>query len=404
MSTQFYNERRKDKAADREADRADRQAERAESRRDQDAELRRVQAAKKAKTEQVLKARQARAVAWSRRTAWATANRARIFVWFVMGCSIVPAVISQVGALTDAKVHLALAALLAAMMEGTAWAMHALGAEAEAKGKPAGPYRAGMWAGGLVAAAINYWHGTEQYKDHGWVAWVLALSSLVAVWLVDRSTHAGSMPTRAERKAKKAGALHAKKRAHHHADVLEVAQRLLSAAPYGRLSEDDAWLTAWHYVHGVPVAGVTAELIGAQLTAEARVQEVISPAPVLDPEMPPDPFLDDADSVYLTGFPAALEAASRPVPGSTESLGGKGLPAPHKAPQKPLVGGADRPLDDGDVKRVRDLARVLRSSGQSLTTTAVRKLLGCRAEYAVRVRHAVESGSDGDGPALAGAR
>jgi hypothetical protein len=411
----YYTERRKDRAADREADRQDRIAERAELRKDAEAERRRKAADRKAADEKRAQARQARAAKLSRVTGWVTANPARAFVRLVQVCSIVPAVVSQIGALTDATVSVILAALLAVMLEGSAWALVAMGSQAEGE-RSTRTYRLGAWTAGAIAAWINYSHGVQQYPQH-WVAWVLAMSSLVAVWLTDLQTHSGKGPTRAQKKIARQRAAHAKARTEHHPEVLDVAQRLLSATPHGRLHPDDAWQVAWSYVHGVEVPGVTADLIGHQLEAQARVAEVAAPMPLYvdDPEMPPDPFLEDENQAYRAAFPAVLEAAMRGVPGTVEPLGGIGQDGPHGAPQKGAASGrqtgprtaAPRPLDPQDLVKVRRLADALAAAEKPLTAPEVRKLLGCRNEYAVRLRKAVEAeraASDGDdGGELVGA-
>jgi len=419
-STGFYAERRKDKAADRQADREDKLAERAEARKDADAERRRQAADRKERDERRAKARAARAAKAAKLTGWVQADPARAFVRLVQTCSIVPAVVSQVGALTSAGVEPLLAGLLAAMLEGTAWALVAMGARAEGE-RSTRTYRLGAWTAGSIAAWINYAHGSKEYPAASWVAVVLALSSLVAVWLTDLQTHAGKGPTRAEKKLAKERAAHTKARAADHPAVLAVANRLISATPFGALDPDDAWRVAWNFTEGSEVTGVTAELIAGQLQAQARVAEVSAPRTVveLEPGMPPDPFLDDEDSVYRQAFPEALEAASRRSSDSPESLGGIGPHGPHGGPgagsaaeQKQAVGNGrqaagERPLNPNDLTQVRHLADLLESSGQNLTAPQIRKLLGCRNEYAVRLRRAVEaerSSGDDDGGQLVGAR
>ncbi|MFF2077124.1 hypothetical protein ACFVXG_20470 [Kitasatospora sp. NPDC058162] len=412
----FYTERRKDKAAERAEARQDLAAERAEARKDADAERRRQAADRKERDQRKAEARSKRAAKVARLTGWVRADPARAFVRLVQVCSIVPAVVSQVGALTDATVFVLMAALLATMLEGLAWALVAMGSKAEGE-RSTRTYRAGAWVAGAIAGAINFAHGWSQYTEHRWVAVVLALSSVAAVWITDLQTHGGKGPTKAEKQAAVERAAHAKARAAHHPEVMEVAERLLSASPFGALNPDDAWQTAWHYVHGVAVTGVTSDLIAAQLQAQARVTEVAVPRPVtVDPDMPPDPFLDDEDSVYRAAVPEALEAASRWRLENPESLGGIGLQAPRggpqkavSAPRKDLAGngretGGERPLDPEHLEKVRALAKVLSDAGQALTAPQIRKLIGCRNEYAIRLRNAVQPKDGGDGPEMAGAR
>jgi hypothetical protein len=302
------------------------------------------------------------------------------------------------------------------MLEGSAWALVAMGSRAEGE-RSTRTYRIGAWTAGAIAAWINYSHGLAGYPSAHWVAWVLALSSLVAVWLTDLQTHSGKGPTRAQKKTARQQAAHAKARAEHHPEVLAVAERLLSATPHGRLHPDDAWQVAWSYTHGVDVPGVTAELIGHQLQAQARVAEVATPMPLYvdDPEMPPDPFLEDENQAYRAAFPAALEAAMRGVPGTVGPLAGIGQDGPHGAPDKAAASGrqtgrrtpSERPLDPQDLVKVRRLADALAAAEKPLTAPEVRKLLGCRNEYAVRLRTAIQAeraGSDGDdGGELVGA-
>ena len=432
MSSQFYSERRKDLALKHEAElaaqnakrvaaREDAAARRAEDRKDADAERRRKQADRKAADDRRALARRNRAAKVRKVTGWIQADPARAFVRLVQVCSIVPAVISQVGALTGAGVDTVLAGLLAAMLEGAAWALVAMGSRAEGE-RSTRTYRVGAWTAAAIAAAINFSHGRQEYAGHTWVAVVLGLSSLIAVWLTDLQTHGGRGPTKAEKALAKARAEHTKRRAAHHSGVLEVAERLLSATPYGSLHPDDAWKIAWGYVEGVEVPGVTAKLIAGQLQAQARIGEVSAPRanPAgWDPAMPLDPFLTGEDSVYRAAFPEALEQASRRSSDSPEPLGGIGAQRPGNGPQKGTAAAqkqgagngqqtaGERPLDPEDLAQVRSLADLLEASGQALTAPQVRKLLGCRNEYAVRLRRAIETeraGRDDDGGELAGAR
>ncbi|WP_327069276.1 hypothetical protein [Kitasatospora sp. NBC_01302] len=420
-STGFYKERRADRAAERLADREDAAARRTEDRKDADAERRRKAADRRERDERKAKARRARAAKVAKLTGWVQADPARAFVRLVQTCSIVPAVVSQVGALTGAGVGELLAGLLAAMLEGAAWALVAMGSKAEGE-RSTRTYRVGAWTAALVAAAINFSHGRQEYAAHTWVAVVLGLSSLVAVWLTDLQTHGGRGPTKTEKKLAAERAAHTKRRAQHHPEVLAVAERLLSANPFGALHPDDAWRVAWQFAEGIEVTGVTADLIAGQLKAQARVSEVSAPPamPVdWDPEMPPDPFLTDEEGVYRRAFPEALEEASRRSSDGPLALDGKGLQGSRRgpeaavpAPQKQAPGNGrqvadERPLVPEDLAQVRVLADLLAGTGQGLSVKKIRDLLHCRSDYAVRLRNAVEaerSGRDDDGGELAGTR
>ncbi|MFG3050185.1 hypothetical protein ACGFZP_04395 [Kitasatospora sp. NPDC048239] len=399
--SEYRAERRADRRDEREQDRLDAEAARLRREADRlDAEQARS------------RARAARAERLGRLVAWVTTNPARAFVRLVQACSIVPAVVSQVAALDHADVALLLAVLLSAMLEGGAWALVAMGAQAEGE-RSTRTYRLGAWAAGLVAAGINLAHGWQQYPDARWVAAVLALSSIGAVWLTDLQTHGGRGPTTAEKKQAKEKAEHARRRAEHHPKVRAVADRLLSAAAYGALSADEAWRIAWEYVHGVTTPGLTAELLAQRLNARARVAEVSTlPAPAdLWPGMPDDPFpaltlplpSGPSDGVYLDTVPEGLGSASPITAEALEALYGNGsnVSAPNSGEpvNKPSADGGgsasgtagDRTLDPADLARVRVLAANLAANGEELSSRKVRALLGCRTGYAVRLCAAVRA-------------
>ncbi|MGA5818831.1 hypothetical protein ACPC54_13360 [Kitasatospora sp. NPDC094028] len=385
----YRAERRVDRQAARADDRADRREEREQARLDAEAARQRREADRRSAEEVRDRRRAARAERFGRVTGWVIANPARTFVRLVQACSIVPAVVSQVVALDHAKVYLLLAVLLAAMLEG------------------------GAWAAGTVAGGINFAHGWQQYPHHHWVAFVLALSSIGAVWLTDLQTHGGRGPTTAEKKQAKERAEHARLRADHHPEVRKVADRLLSAAPFGALSTDEAWRIAWEYVHGVTVPGLTAELLARRLNARARVAELSAlPAPAdLWPGMPDDPFpaltlplpTGPSDGVYLDTVPDGLRNTSPITLDALEALYGTGSNVPAPTLGNTVAGlsaggggnasGAieDRSLDPADLARVRVLAADLAARGDRLSTRKVRSLLGCRNDYAVRLRAAVEA-------------
>ncbi|MER5350693.1 hypothetical protein ABT093_10210 [Kitasatospora sp. NPDC002551] len=407
---EYRAERREDRRAERADARADRRDEREQTRLDAEATRRRREADRRAAEEAKDRRRAARAARFGRVTGWVAANPARAFVRLVQACSIVPAVVSQVAALDHADVALLLAVLLAAMLEGGAWALVAMGAQAEGE-RSTRTYRLGAWAAGIVAGGINFAHGWTQYSDARWVAAVLALSSIGAVWLTDLQTHGGRGPTTAEKKTAKERAEHARRRTEHHPEVRAVADRLLSAAAYGALSADEAWRIAWEYVHGVTVPGLTAELLARRLNARARVAELSAlPAPAdLWPGMPDDPFpaltlplpSGPSDGVYLDAVPDELRNASPITAEALEALYGTGsnVPAPNltgPVDEPPASEGGnasgpagERPLDPADLARVRILAADLAADGEELSTRKVRSLLGCRNETAVRLRAAV---------------
>ncbi|MER7938824.1 MULTISPECIES: DUF2637 domain-containing protein [unclassified Streptomyces] len=230
-----------------------------QTRRDAEAKRRQEQAEKRVRQQEKERNKAARRAKYGKVTGWLNRNPVTAFVGFVMVCSIVPAVISQVGALADAGVFVLLAALLSAMLEGTAWALTFMGKKAEDEGRPAGKYRVATWVTAFLAAAVNYWHWSEALPNQTWVAVVFAASSLIAIYLWDMKTHGSHGKTTEERREEKAREKHLADRRKHHKDIAAEADRLLSALPFGSIDEEEAFATAWRIKMGAE-PGLSAEV------------------------------------------------------------------------------------------------------------------------------------------------
>jgi Protein of unknown function (DUF2637) len=351
----YYDQRRKDKLADREADREDKRLEiearlkaeelRAEQRRKDAAEKRRLELAER-RARQAEKEQKATAAAArrARRIAWLKSHPANVFVAFVMTASIVPAVISQVGALSGAGVPLVLAVLLAAMLEGSAWAVTFMAMQAENEGRPTGRFRSAGWLAAALASAVNLWHGLEEYQAHPWVAFVLAGSSLVAFTVWDLKTHGTHGKSKQEKAAEEAKEKHLSARRKHHKDVYETAQKLLAAVPLGSITDEDAFATAWRIHHGAE-PGMSAELYAAatgsrvQLGAAFELGEHVRPellragmlASALNPLPQTMPTLGPVSVLPVsTGSQTAAESGASPQVASQ-------IPPAEKAPAKPAL-------------------------------------------------------------------
>jgi len=256
----YREERRADRAAERAQDREDmrlkleaqlkaKEIEAEQKRKDAEAKAEQARKDAEAKRRQELADKRARQQEKARKKAerrarvvkvgrWLNANPVTAFVGFVMVCSIVPAVISQVGALADAGVFVLLAALLSAMLEGTAWALTFMGKQAEDAGRPAGKYRVAIWCTAFLAAAVNYWHWSEALPEQTWVAVVFAASSLIAIYLWDMKTHGSHGKTREERLREKARRQHLKDRRKHHKDIADEAEELVRTTSHLELATE----------------------------------------------------------------------------------------------------------------------------------------------------------------------
>ncbi|MFI8398726.1 hypothetical protein ACIGG5_00550 [Streptomyces sp. NPDC085463] len=266
----YREDRRADRAAERAQDREDRRLEleaaaqreqlKAEERRkDAEAKRRQEQADRKAKLAEKAAKKAAAAAKRAKAIRWLKANPATLFVAFVMVASIVPAILSQIGALTGASVAGPMAGLLAAMLEGGAWAITFMGKQAEDAGREPRKYRIGTWAVATVAAAVNFWHGLEAYGAHPWVAFVLGASSLFAIYIWDLKTHGSHGKTKAEKKAEKERRAHVAARRKHHPQIVEQAVKLQAALPFGVLDDEAAFAAAWR-IHTGAEPGLSAQL------------------------------------------------------------------------------------------------------------------------------------------------
>jgi hypothetical protein len=158
-------------------------------------------------------------------------------------------------------------------LEGAAWVMAAGVAYADERRLP-------VWVRWLLrglsmgaagyAASINYGYGLSleghglSASDAAAVGWGLAAVTMlgplffeVRQWVLTLTAAAADPKKRAEEKAR---AAHEKRRRRHHKTVADIADRLISAAPYGALKFEDAWAQAWSIVHGTDRLGMTPRL------------------------------------------------------------------------------------------------------------------------------------------------
>lgn len=297
--TDWRTARRADRAAEREQDREDARLraelerdeklfreERAAARADAEAERRRQEKAQRRKDRAA--ARSQRSARWRKRAQAVRDNGDVAATLAVMGCGMIPALVAQERALVGLGMGLLLGCLLPVMLELGAWAATAGEARALREHRRVLPYRVAVWAFATLAAGVNLWHGSHDYGLGGGI--VLAASSIapVALWhMVMAGRHsAKAKRTRAEiaaeRKARaeaKARAKHLKDRRQHHPKVAALADRLLSAAPYGSLDPEEAWRQAWEATHGATALGMTPELYAAAVAARQRLAQAFESEP-----------------------------------------------------------------------------------------------------------------------------
>ncbi|WP_370424400.1 DUF2637 domain-containing protein (plasmid) [Streptomyces sp. QH1-20] len=395
--------------------RADDEAKREQARKDAEAKRRQELADKRARQQEKDRKRAARRAKFAKLTGWLNANPVTAFVGFVMVCSIVPAVISQVGALSDAKVNVLLAALLSAMLEGTAWALTFMGKAAEDAGRPAGKYRVATWCTAFLAAGVNYWHWAATLPNDQWVAVVFACSSLIAIYLWDMKTHGSHGKTKEERRQEKARRQHLKDRRKHHKDIADEADRLLSALPFEAVTEEDAFATAWRIKKGAE-PGLSAEVYADATNARVALGAAFELGEHVRPELVRAGMLASlynplphrlSEGIPTLGPTLPIPALQRPSEGAT-ALAGIGMYGSQSASEKAREKGSEKAsgnADDdasGNGRRGRSdeeleallpealkVAAELVAEGNQISAAALSKRLGIRRDDARRLRDRV---------------
>jgi hypothetical protein len=395
--------------------RADDEAKREQARKDAEAKRRQALADKRARQQEKDRKKAARRAKVAKLTRWLNANPVTAFVGFVMVCSIVPAVISQVGALSHAKVNVLLAALLSAMLEGTAWALTFMGKAAEDAGRPAGKYRVATWCTAFLAAGVNYWHWAATLPNDQWVAVVFACSSLIAIYLWDMKTHGSHGKTKEQRRQEKARRQHLKDRRKHHKDIADEADRLVSALPFEAVTDEEAFATAWRIRKGAE-PGLSAEVYAAATDARVQLGAAFELGEHVRPELVRAGMLASlynplphrlSEGIPTLGPTLPLPALRRPSEGAT-ALAGIGMYGSEAASEKAREKGSGKASgnagDDasGNGRRGRSdeeleallpdalkVAAELVAEGNQISAAALSKRLGIRRDDARRLRDRV---------------
>lgn len=167
-------------------------------------------------------------------------------------------------------------------LEGAAWVMAAGVAYADEKNLPA--WVRWLLRGLCLTAAgyagwINYDYGMQTNPAVGYgLAAVSLLGPLVfeiRQWVTNLSFDAAEKKKRAEAKAR---AKHEKARYRHHKDVVKLARRMVSAAPYGALKLEDAFTAAWEIFYGTATPGMTPALHAQQLASRQSLTAAMDEA------------------------------------------------------------------------------------------------------------------------------
>lgn len=310
-------------------------------------------------------------------------------------------------------------------LEGAAWVMAAGVAYADEKRLP-------VWVRWLLrglalaaagyAASINYRYGmtlpgltADQHATAG-----LGLAAVtvggpmlfeIRQWV---TTLAASVLTPRQKAEAKARRRHDRKRRRNHKDAVKLAGKLISAAPYGTLSDEEAFRTAWEIHTGIRQPGMTPALylqaVQARRALAAALAQAV-PGEAGTKELTPE---EVAVELFLAeafgpgegdgGTPAATPNGG-PSGGPQSAGGDKSQSLPADAPKgrfslgrkgKRDIGRTapktpERPLDPADLAKVRALAVTLGGAANLSHSTVKKALGGGSNEYLVRVRKAIQA-------------
>jgi hypothetical protein len=167
-------------------------------------------------------------------------------------------------------------------LEGAAWVMAAGVAYADERKLPAWVrwlLRALSMGAAGYAAHINYAYGAQTNASVAWgLAGVTVMGPAVfeiRQWVSTLSAAAVDPKKRAEEKAR---AKHERRRYRHHKDVVKLARKLVSAAPYKVLAFEEAFASAWEIKYGTKTPGMTPALHAQALASRKALADAMDAA------------------------------------------------------------------------------------------------------------------------------
>jgi len=164
-------------------------------------------------------------------------------------------------------------------LEGAAWVMNAGVAYADERKLPTWVrwlLRAFAMGAAGYAAHINYAYGAETNASVAWgLAGVTVMGPLVfeiRQWVSTLSAAAVDPKKRSEEKAR---VKHERRRRKDHKDVVKLAKKLVSAAPYKTLAFEEAFVSAWEILYGTRTPGMTPSLHAQALASRKALTEAM---------------------------------------------------------------------------------------------------------------------------------
>ncbi|RAJ88853.1 MULTISPECIES: hypothetical protein [unclassified Streptomyces] len=174
-------------------------------------------------------------------------------------------------------------------LEGTAWVVAAGVAYADSRHLAARVrwlLRALVVASAGFAASINYTYGTHlpnlSGTDATTAGWGLAAVTLFGPLLFEIRQWVCTLAAVADDDDRRERGRHTRTRRWHHRRVARIADRLLSAAPFGSLTTEQAWARAWQIHTGATAPGMTPDLYRKATRSAAALAQ--AQRPVDDPK------------------------------------------------------------------------------------------------------------------------
>ncbi|MFB8775065.1 hypothetical protein [Streptomyces broussonetiae] len=169
-------------------------------------------------------------------------------------------------------------------LEGTAWVVAAGVAYADSRHLAVWVrwlLRALVVAAAGFAASINYLYGTHlpglSEADATTAGWGLAAVTLFGPLLFEIRQWVSTLAAVAGDDDRRERGRHARIRRWHHRKVARIADRLLSAAPFGSLTPEQAWARAWQIHTGAADPGMTPELYRKATRSAAALAQAQRP-------------------------------------------------------------------------------------------------------------------------------
>lgn len=256
-------------------------------------------------------------------------------------------------------------------LEGAAWVIAAGVAYADARHLAVAVrwfLRALVVAAAGFAASINYSYGSHlpdlSSADAVTAGWGLAAVTLFGPLLFEVRQWVLTLSAATADDEQRERARHGRVRRRHHRKVARLADRLLSAAPYGSLTHEQAWARAWQIETGASDPGMTPDLHRRAVASAAALAKAQQPIPNVEKTTESDVKRSTADLRVSTPEPITPNATVLPRPVAVGFLK-SALPAKPLPSIAPAASVSVTPIESGGRRAVAaESTRPRRATGR----------------------------------------